>query len=126
MKGAVLIKKGLEDKLELGNMDSYRDWGHSKDYVRAMHLILNHDTPDEFIVATGETHSVRDLCQKVFSKLEMNYEDYVVQNEKYMRPEELKYLKGDPSKAREVLGWSPEYTFDSMLDEMIERWMNEI
>jgi len=126
VKGAVLIKKGLEDKLELGNMDSYRDWGHSKDYVRAMHLILNHDTPDEFIVATGETHSVRDLCQKVFSKLEMNYEDYVVQNEKYMRPEELKYLKGDPSKAREVLGWSPEYTFDSMLDEMIERWMNEI
>lgn len=126
VKGAVLIKKGLEDKLELGNMDSYRDWGHSKDYVRAMHMIINHDTPDEFIVATGETHSVRDLCQKVFSKLEMNYEDYVVQNEKYMRPEELKYLKGDPSKAQEVLGWSPEYTFDSMLDEMIERWMNEI
>lgn len=126
VKGAVSIKKGLQDKLELGNMDSYRDWGHSKDYVRAMHLIVNHETPDEFIVATGETHSVRDLCQKVFSKLEMNYEDYVVQNEKYMRPEELKYLKGDPSKAREVLGWSPEYTFDSMLDEMIERWMNEL
>ena len=103
VKGAVSIKYGLMDKLELGNMDSYRDWGHSKDYVRAMHSIINHDTPDEFIVATGETHSVRDLCRVVFDKLDMNYEDYIVQNPKYMRPEELKYLKGDPSKARELL-----------------------
>ena len=126
VKGAVSIKKGIQDKLELGNMDSYRDWGHSKDYVRAMHMITNHHTPDEFIVATGKTHSVRDLCKKVFSKLGMNYEDYVVQNEKYMRPEELKYLKGDSSKARQVLGWNPEYTFDSMLDEMIERWEQEL
>jgi GDPmannose 4,6-dehydratase len=88
VKGAVAIKKGLQSKLELGNMDSYRDWGHSKDYVRAMHMIINHDVADEFIVATGETHSVRDLCKTVFSKLDMNYEDYVVQNRKYMRPEE--------------------------------------
>jgi len=126
VKGAVSIKKGLQDKLELGNMDSYRDWGHSKDYVRAMHMITNHETPDEFIVATGEAHSVRDLCEKVFAKLGMNYEDYIVQNPKYMRPEELKYLRGDSSKAREVLGWEPEYTFDTMLDEMIERWQNEL
>jgi|TARA_X000001382_G_C3170569_1_gene179329 GDPmannose 4,6-dehydratase len=126
VKGAVSIKKGLQDKLELGNMDSYRDWGHSKDYVRAMHMILNHHTPDEFIVATGETHSVRDLCEKVFAKLDMNYEDYIAQNPKYMRPEELKYLKGDPSKAREILGWQPDYTFSSMLDEMIERWDKEL
>jgi GDPmannose 4,6-dehydratase len=126
VKGAVSIQKGLQDKLELGNMDSYRDWGHSKDYVRAMHMIINHHTPEEFIVATGETHSVRDLCEKVFSKLDMNYEDYVIQNPKYMRPEELKYLRGDSSKAREVLGWNPEYTFDSMLDEMIERWQQEL
>ena len=126
VKGAVSIKKGIQDKLELGNMDSYRDWGHSKDYVRAMHLILNHHTPDEFIVATGQTHSVRDLCEKVFTKLDMNYEDFVVQNPKYMRPEELKYLRGDSSKAREVLGWQPEYTFDSMLDEMIDRWEKEL
>ena len=126
VKTAVQIKKGLVDKLELGNLDSYRDWGHSKDYVRAMHMILNHSEPDEFIVATGETHSVRDLCSAVFSKLDMNYEDYVVQNPKYMRPEELKYLKGDPSKAWEVLGWRPQYTFSSMLDEMIERWDKEI
>jgi GDPmannose 4,6-dehydratase len=126
VRGAVAIKKGLEDKLELGNMDSYRDWGHSKDYIRAMHMILNHNTPEEFIVATGETHSVRDLCETVFSKLGMNYEDYIVQNPKFMRPEELKYLKGDPSKATSVLGWKPEYTFSSMIDEMIERWDGEL
>ena len=126
VKGAVLIKKGKQDKLELGNMDSYRDWGHSKDYVRAMHMIVNHETPDEFIVATGETHSVRDLCKTVFGKLGMNYEEYIVQNPKYMRPEELKYLKGDPSKARDVLGWKPDYTFDSMMDEMIEHWMETL
>ena len=126
VKGAVSIKKGLQDKLELGNMDSYRDWGHSKDYVRAMNMIVNHETPDEFIVATGETHSVRDLCETVFSKLGMNYEDHIVQNPKFMRPEELKYLKGDASKSRDVLGWAPEYTFSSMLDEMIDRWMNEL
>ena len=126
VKGAVLIKKGLEDNLELGNMDSYRDWGHSKDYVRAMHKIVNHDVADEFIVATGETHSVRDLCEIVFNKLDMDYRDYIVQNPKYMRPEELKYLKGDSSKARKVLGWKPEYTFETMLDEMIQKWMEEI
>ena len=126
VKGAVAIKKGLQNKLELGNMDSYRDWGHSKDYVRAMHLIANHHEADEFIVATGKTHSVRDLCETVFSKLGMNYEDYVVQNPKYMRPEELKYLKGDASKSREVLGWEPDYTFETMLEEMIERWEQEL
>ena len=126
VKGAVKIKKGLQNKLELGNMDSYRDWGHSKDYVRAMHMITNHHTPDEFIVATGETHSVRDLCETVFSKLGMDYRDYIVQNPKFMRPEELKYLKGDSSKSREILGWEPEYTFSSMLDEMIERWETEL
>ena len=126
VKGAVSIKKGLQDKLELGNMDSYRDWGHSKDYVRAMHMIINHKMPEDLVVATGETHSVRDLCQTVFEKLDMNYEDYIVQNPKYMRPEELKYLKGDSSRTREVLGWKPEYTFETMLDEMIERWEKEL
>ena len=126
VKTAVQIKKGLVDVLELGNMDSSRDWGHSKDYVKAMHMILNHDTPEEFIVATGESHTVRDLCEVVFNKLGMNYKDYVIQNPKFMRPEELRYLRGDPSKAREVLGWKPEYTFESMLEEMIERWEREL
>jgi len=122
VKTAVQIKKGMTDKLILGNLDSYRDWGHSKDYVRAMHMILNHDTPDEFIVSTGETHSVRNLCETVFSKLGLDYRDYVEQDPKFMRPEELKYLKGDSTKAREVLGWKPEYTFESMIEEMIESW----
>ena len=126
MKTAVQIKKGLRDKLELGNLDSYRDWGHSKDYVRAMHMIVNHHEADEFIVATGETHSVRDLVDTVFTKLGMNYKDYVVQNPKYMRPEELKYLKGDSSKSREILGWEPEYTFETLLDDMIQRWEREL
>ncbi len=126
VKTAVQIKKGLVNKLELGNMDSSRDWGHSKDYVRAMHMIINYKTPEEFIVATGKTHSVRDLCETVFRKLNLDYKDYVVQNPKFMRPEELKYLKGDPSKAKSVLGWEPDYTFSSMIDEMIERWDKEL
>ena len=122
VKSAVEIKAGIRDKLELGNLDSSRDWGHSKDYVRGMHMILNHETADDFIIATGETRTVRDLCKTVFTKLDMNYEDYVVQNPKYMRPEELKYLRGDASKANTVLGWKPEYTFESMIEEMISRW----
>lgn len=126
VKTAVEIKKGIRDKLELGNLDSYRDWGHSKDYVRAMNMIINHSEPEDFIIATGKTHSVRDLCEYVFNKLDMDYKDYVVQNPKFMRPEELKYLKGDSSKSREILGWKPEYTFESMLDEMINHWMDKI
>jgi GDPmannose 4,6-dehydratase len=122
VKTAVEIKKGLKNKLELGNLDSYRDWGHSKDYVRAMHMILNFETPDEWIVSTGETHSIRELCNYVFSKLELNYEDYVVQNPVFFRPEELKYLKGDSDKTREKLGWNPEYSFEKLLDEMVEYW----
>ena len=126
VKTAVEISLNLKNELVLGNLDSFRDWGHSKDYVRAMHAIVNHDEPDEFIVATGETWSVRNLCEKVFSKLDLNYKDYVRQDPRYMRPEELKYLKGDSSKVRKVLGWKPEYTFDSMLDEMIESWQQKL
>jgi len=126
VKSAVEIKKGLRDQLELGNLDSYRDWGHSKDYVRAMHKIINHETPDEWIVSTGETWSVRDLVEYVFNRLGMNWENYVVQNPKFMRPEELKYLKGDSQRSRDILGWKPEYTFHTMLDEMIDSWMNKL
>ena len=126
VKGAVEIKKGLRDKLELGNMDSSRDWGHSYDYVRAMHLLLNHETPRDWIVATGETRTVRELCDYVFTALGLNYQDYVVQNPIYMRAEELKYLRGDSNEIREVLGWTPKYTFNSMIDEMIEVWLNKL
>jgi len=124
VKTAVKIKLGLEDKLELGNMDSYRDWGHSKDYVRAMHLIINNETPDDFVVSTMQTHSVREMVEYVFSKLDLDYNQYVSQNLKFLRPEELKYLKGDSTKIRTKLGWIPEYTFETMLDEMVEYWIN--
>lgn len=126
VKGAVEIKYGLADKLEMGNMDSYRDWGHSKDYVKAMHMIINHDTPDDFVISTMETHSVREMADYVFKKLGLNYKDYVVQNPKFLRPEELNYLKGDSTKARKILGWKPEYTFEMLMDEMIEYWDREI
>jgi GDPmannose 4,6-dehydratase len=123
VKTAVRIKLGLENKLELGNMDSYRDWGHSKDYVRAMHLIINNESPDDFVVSTMQTHSVREMVEYVFGKLELDYNQYVSQNLKFLRPEELKYLKGDSTKIRTKLDWTPEYTFETMLDEMIEYWI---
>ena len=122
-KTAVRIKLGLESNLVLGNLDSSRDWGHSSDYVRAMHFIVSHDEPDDFVVATGESHSIRELCDYVFSKLGMDYRDFVVQDKKYMRPEELEYLRGDASRAHSILGWEPTYTFETLLDEMIEHWL---
>ena len=123
VKSAVRIKNGLQDKLPLGSLDSYRDWGHSKDYVRAMHLIINHTEPDDFVCATGVTNSVGDMCDYVFSKLDMDYKDYVTQDERFMRPEDLKYLKGDSTKLRETFGWKPEYTFETLMDEMIDHWL---
>jgi GDPmannose 4,6-dehydratase len=116
----------LLDKLELGNLDSYRDWGHSKDYVRAMHLILQQTQPGDWVVATGETRSVRNMCEYVFSKLGLDYQNYVIQNQKFLRPEELPYLKGDSTKIRTELGWKPEYTFESMMDEMIGYWIDNL
>jgi GDPmannose 4,6-dehydratase len=124
VKTAVEIKLGLKNELVLGNLDSYRDWGHSKDYVKAMHLIINNDTPDDFVVSTMITHSVRDMVEYVFTKLELDYTKYVAQHHKFTRPEELDYLKGDSTKIRTQLGWEPEYTFETILDEMIEYWLN--
>jgi len=122
VKGAVEIALGLATQLELGNMDSYRDWGHSADYVRAMHLIVQQDRPDDYVVATGETRSVREMCDYVFGRLNLNYQDHVVQNKKYLRPEELPYLRGDSTKIRTQLRWQPEYTFEALMDEMIAYW----
>ena len=123
VKTAVQIKKGLKDELVLGNLHAYRDWGHAKDYVRAMNMILNHTEPDDFVCATGVTNSVGDMCEYVFKKLEMNYKDYVKTDDKFLRAEELDYLKGDCSKLRRTLGWEPEYTFETLMDDMIEHWM---
>ena len=121
-KEAVRIKYGLTDKLLLGNLDATRDWGHAKDYVKCMWLILQQDTPDDFVCSTGISHTVRELCEYVFSKLDLDYKDYVGVDQKYMRPEELTDLKGDSGKARWMLDWKHEYTFETMLDEMVEHW----
>ncbi|QDL56075.1 GDP-mannose 4,6-dehydratase [Rhodoferax aquaticus] len=120
VKNAILISRGKVKQLELGNLDSQRDWGHSKDYVKAMHLILNHDRSDDFVVSTGETRSIRDLCEIVFRKLGLDYRDYVVQNPKYMRPEELSYLCGDSTKIRTTLHWKPDYSFEMLIDDMLD------
>jgi GDPmannose 4,6-dehydratase len=123
VKEAVKIKLGLSDKLTLGNLDSYRDWGHSADYVKAMLQILRQDSPLDLVIATGETHSVRELCEQVFSLLDLNYLDFVTTDEKYLRPKEVPLLRGDASAARKTLDWAPEYTFKTLIEEMVEHWM---
>jgi GDPmannose 4,6-dehydratase len=122
-KEAVKIKFGLSDELKLGNLDATRDWGHAKDYVKVMWEILQLDKPDDFVCATGISHSVQDLCEYVFGKLDLDWELYVKQDEKFLRPEELHNLKGDPSKLVKATGWTHDYTFETMLDEMIEHWL---
>jgi GDPmannose 4,6-dehydratase len=124
VKEAVKIKLGLSNELRLGNLDATRDWGHAKDYVRAMWEILQLDKPGDYVCATGISHSVADLCEYVFSSLGMDFKDYVTVDEKYLRPEELHNLKGDSSKLVKTTNWKHEYTFESMLDEMIEYWLN--
>lgn len=126
VKGAVEIKLGLREKLELGALDSSRDWGHAADYVRAMHLILNHNEPDDFVVSTGVSHSVMDLCEYSFGALGLDYRDYVVHENRELRPEELVFLKGDSGKARKILNWKPLVSFESMLDEMIDFWSSRL
>ena len=123
-KEAVKIKLGLSDKLVLGNLDATRDWGHAKDYVEAMWLILQQEGSGDFVCSTGISHSVKDLVKYVFGKLDLDWGIYVTMDEKYLRPEELDDLKGDSSLLRSVTGWSPKYTFESMLDEMIQYWMD--
>ena len=122
VKGAVQIKKGLKKDLVLGNLDATRDWGHAKDYVKAMWLILQQDKPNNFVCSTGVSHSVKDLVKYTFNKLDLNWEEYIKTDPKFLRPEELRDLKGDSTKLRK-LGWKPEYTFETMIDEMIEYWM---
>ena len=123
VKAAVRISLGLQDKLHIGNLEATRDWGHAKDYVEAMWLMLQSDKPEDYVCSTGISHSVQDLCGYVFSSLGLDYTDYIVIDEKHFRPEELYNLKGDSSKLRDELNWSPKYTFESMLDEMINYWL---
>jgi len=123
VKTAVEIKLGLEKKLVLGNLNASRDWGHAKDYVKAMWMMLQQDVPGDFVCSTGESHTVKELVEYVFDKLELRWEDYVETSEKYLRPEELEDLKGDSTKLRKEIGWLPSYTFETMLDEMISHWI---
>ena len=118
--GAIKIYKEELGSLPLGNLEATRDWGHAKDYVRAMWMMLQHDEPDDFVCAMGESHSVRDLCAEVFSEVDLDYRDYVTEDSKYFRPTELHDLKGDSTKLRNTLGWQPEYTFRSMIEEMVK------
>jgi len=123
VKEAVKIKLGLSKELRLGNLDATRDWGHAKDYVKAMWMILQLEMPDDFVCSTGVSHSVQDLCQYVFSHLDLDWHDYVTADIKFFRPEELHDLKGDCTKLKTATGWEPDYTFETMLDEMIAYWM---
>ena len=126
VKEAVKIKLGLSEILLLGNLSSSRDWGHAKDYVKAMWLMLQQDSPNDFVCSTGISHTVRDLVDYVFTKLGLNWEKYVGIDEKFYRDEELQHLKGDCSKIKNKLNWTPSYTFETMLDEMIGYWMNKL
>ena len=114
------IKHGLADELRLGNLEAKRDWGHAKDYVRAMHLMLQQEQPDDYVVATGETHSVREFCELAFAEVELDYRDYVQTDPRFQRPAEVDLLVGDSSKARAVLGWEPTYTFAGLVGEMVQ------
>ncbi len=113
------IKLGLQKKLYLGNLEARRDWGYAGDYVRAMWMMLQTEEPDDFVIATGQSHSVRDLCERAFSLVDLDYGDHVVEDPRYRRPTEVDDLRGDASKAREQLGWEPTVDFDGLVRRMV-------
>jgi GDPmannose 4,6-dehydratase len=119
-RAATRIKLGLQDKLFLGNLDAKRDWGDSTDYMRAAWMMLQHDQPDDFVIATGETHSVREFCVEAFSMLDLDYKDYVEIDPRYYRPAEVDILLGDNSKAKRILGWEPQIKFKELVKIMVE------
>lgn len=116
----MLINQKIDTKLRLGNIESFRDWGHAKDYVEAMRMMLNQDKAEDYVIATGETHSVRDFLQSAFSMLDLNYEDHIEIDPELYRPAEVDYLLGDPSKAKKHLGWAPQISFDKLVEEMVQ------
>jgi len=119
-QGVASIKLGYTDHIELGNLDAKRDWGHAKDFVKAMHLMLQQPKPDDFVIATGEAHTVKEFCQVAFDRVGLGWENHVTTNEKHLRPSEVSYLLGDSSKAKRVLGWSPEVSFEALVHEMVD------
>ena len=118
--GVARIKHGLATDLRLGNLDARRDWGFAGDYVRAMWLMLQPDTPDDYVIATGTTHSVREFCEIAFSHVGLNWEDYVVVDQRFVRPAEVERLQGDAARARDALGWQPEVDFDALVRLMVD------
>lgn len=119
-RAAARISLGLQSELRLGNLDALRDWGHSKDYVRAMWMILQADTPDDWVVSTGEYHTVREFMERCFRHLNLSWEKYIVIDESYKRPNEVPALLGDSKKIREGLGWQPEISFDQLVEDMVK------
>jgi GDPmannose 4,6-dehydratase len=117
---AAATKLGLQRTVSLGNLDAQRDWGHAPDYVRAMWLMLQQDEPGDYVIATGETHSVRELCQIAFDQVGLKWEDHVVVDQQFFRPAEVDLLIGEPSKAREKLGWKPEMGFEELVRSMVD------
>ena len=114
------IKLGLTSELRLGNLEARRDWGHAKDYVHAMYLMLQQPDADDYVVATGESYSVAEFCERAFAEVDLDYRQYVVLDERFRRPAEIDQLVGDSSKARRVLGWEPQYTFAALIKEMVQ------
>lgn len=126
VKAAVKIKHGLQNQLALGNLNATRDWGHSKDYVKAMWLIMQQPQADDYVCATGISHSVENMVAHVFGRLNLDWQRYVVQDPMYYRDPELHNLRGDASKLQKITSWTPQYTFETMLDEMIDYWESQI
>ncbi len=124
-QAATRIKLGLQEKLYLGNLEAKRDWGYAGDYVEAMWRMLQQEKPDDFAIATGETHSVREFAEKVFQKLDLDYGEYVAIDPRYFRPTEVDVLLGDSSKARKALGWEPKVSFDQLVDMMVAADMEQ-
>jgi len=118
-RAATRIKLGLQDKLYLGNLGAYRDWGYAPEFTQAMQLILQQPSPEEFVIATGDTHSIQEFCEKAFGLLELDYKDFVVKDKTYLRPAEVDYLYGDATKAKKKLGWIPKTSFDELVELMI-------
>jgi len=120
------IKLGMRQDLRLGNLEAKRDWGHAKDYVKAMWMMLQQPTPDDYVIATGETHSVREFAQIAFDCVGLDYRKYVVSDPQFFRPAEVDLLLGDPARARRVLGWKPERTFRQLIEEMVEQDLKKL
>ncbi len=119
-RSATRIKLGLQDKLGLGNLDAMRDWGFAGDYVEAMWMIMQQDKPDDYVVATGENHSVREFLELTFDHLQLDWHKYVELDDRYLRPTEVDLLIGDASKARKILGWQPKVRFQQLVEMMVE------